>query len=152
AEKEAAGHNREYARRPEPVGREVDSIGNENTDRDFDRGVVDQSFDTVNNPTCRETDEKTDDYEVSDSTQPIADCGSLMVDHHQNAEFEREQAAGIVYQALAFENVYDPFGQSDSFGDGGGGERIGRSDDRAEHEAEAPVESGKQPGGSGGDS
>jgi hypothetical protein len=100
-------------------------------------------------PTSRPTAKPTSTRNAS-RPNPSVTGGDLATHDHGDAELEREQAAGIVDQALAFENVDDALGQSDAVGDGGGGDGVGRSDNRSEDEAESPVEAWEEPIRSGG--
>src|SRR5262249_49182692 len=69
----------------------------------------------------------------------------LATDEHSNAEFEREQSAGVIDQALTFEDVDDPLWQSDASGDRGGGDGVGGRDYCAEGKSHAPVKAWEEP-------
>src|SRR4051794_28327257 len=67
------------------------------------------------------------------------------MDNKRNGELKCKQASSVIDETLPFENVYDPARQPDTPGNRGGRDRVGRSDHRAQHESEAPVETGKNP-------
>jgi hypothetical protein len=66
-------------------------------------------------------------------------------DHHRDRELQGEQAAGVVYQALAFDHVGDSLRQSQAPGDGGRGDGVGGADHRAQNQAQLPSEVRQNP-------
>src|SRR6185437_11544285 len=73
------------------------------------------------------------------------DRRSLIPQHQGDTEFQSQQAGGVVHQALVLNQVSDPLGNSDTFSNGSGGERVRGCDDGAENQTEFPVEPGKEP-------
>ena len=68
-----------------------------------------------------------------------------MTQDHCYTKLESQQSAGVVDQALAFENIGDSFGNADAFGDSSCRKGICRRDDRAQNQAESPVKAGGEP-------
>ncbi len=72
--------------------------------------------------------------------KPCRDGRSFAAHDHGDAEFESEEAGGVVDEAFAFEDVDDALREAEIFGDGGGGDGVGGGDDGAEDDAEAKIE------------
>src|SRR6267143_6308548 len=125
AEIESRGDYRQYARSMNAHGSQISNIGRENTKCDLDWTVVDSMFDKVYDLADHQSDQNANGDQVSQAQQHECERRSLAANQQRDSEFEREQGGGIVDQALAFQNVHNPFGQSDALGDGGGGNVIG---------------------------
>src|SRR5262249_31707690 len=69
----------------------------------------------------------------------------LASDEHGDAEFKREQGAGVIDQALAFEDIDDSLWQSDSSGNRGGGYGVSGRNYSSEGKPPAPVKAGEEP-------
>ena len=71
--------------------------------------------------------------------------GSLVTQDHCYTKLESKKSAGVVDQALAFENIGDSLGNADTFGDCGCRKGICGRDDCAQYQAEFPVKVGGVP-------
>ena len=68
----------------------------------------------------------------------------LAAQQNREPKFQRQQSARVIHQALAFQDVNDPFGQADLVSNRSGGNRVGWSDHRAQNQSDSPVESREQ--------
>jgi hypothetical protein len=86
---------------------EVGDVGNHDAENDFDGAVVEIPLDLLNDDGDNQADGHADADEISQAKETFSKRGSLAADHHGNAEFQSEQAGGIIDQAFAFEDVDD---------------------------------------------
>ena len=130
---------------------EICEVGSDEADGDFDGRVVNFGFEVVDQLSDDETDHDAAGDQVNKPPDPYFETGNFSGDDESDSEFESEQAAGVVDEAFAFDDVGDALGDAEALSDCGGGDRVGGADDGAENEAEAEVETGKNPVGDGGD-
>src|SRR6202022_28757 len=86
----------------------VRGIGNENADGNFDGGVVDRELELLDDEADRETDDDSTDAEVRETEDAVEEGKGLVADNRRDPELQREEAGGIVHEALAFDDVDDP--------------------------------------------
>ncbi len=127
------------------LGSEISNVGGENTKCDLDWTVVDPMFDKVHDLADHQSDQKAHSDQIRQAQQPECESRCLTANQQRNPKFERKQGGGIVDQALAFQNVHNPFGQSDALGDRGSGNGIGRRHHGPEHQPNPPVETSEKP-------
>ena len=133
AQVKSGRNNGEYAGSLYCVGGQVGYIRCENTERDFDRAVVDAMFCAVDDYADRQPDRDANNGQVKKPQQTECEGGRHAADKQHQAEFECEQSAGIVEQALALQNVHQTFGKSNAFCNRGSGNGISGRDYSAEH-------------------
>jgi hypothetical protein len=121
-------------------GSEIGSVGNHDTERDFDGAVVEVTLDAFDEESHQQADDDAAADEPDEADGSGEDCRSFAADDHGDAEFESEEASGVVDEAFAFEDVDDALRETEILGDGGGGDGVGGGDDGAEHNAEAKIE------------
>src|SRR3954451_5188352 len=120
---------------------QIRDIRNHDAECDFDRAVVEITFDALDDEADQDADRDADADQVRDAYEADGDAGSLAAENHGDAELESEQSAGVVDEAFAFENVDDALREAHAVGDRSGGDGVGGGHDGAEDEAEAPVKS-----------
>src|SRR6266478_3361605 len=145
AEVQAASDDGQNSGSANGFGREVSGVGREDADHDFDGAVIDAALEPFHNQTEDQADTETDGNQIGEAQSALRDGRGAALDDHGDGEFESEEAGGIVDEAFAFEDVHDPLRQAEALGDGGGGDGVGGGDDRAQDEAESPVEPRKHP-------
>ena len=59
-------------------------------------------FNPVRNPSDNQADGQAAKRQVRQAYNSSGDRGSLVLQHHRDAEFERKQAGSVIHQALAF--------------------------------------------------
>ena len=128
-----------------PVGGEIGGVGNQYADGDFNGSVVNAVFNPVRDPADDQADNQAAECQVSQASDAAGKRWRLIPQHHGDSEFQRQQAGSVVYQAFALDQVRDPLGNADTLRNGRSRERIGGRDHGSEHQAELPVEPGKEP-------
>src|ERR1700756_2429986 len=142
---QSRGDYRQHARSMNALGSQISNVGRENTKCDLDWTIVDPMFDKVHDLADHQSDQNAHSDQVSQAQQPECESRCLTANQQRDPEFECKQGGGIVDQALAFQNVHNPFGQSDALGDGGSGNGIGGRNHGPEHQPNPPVETREKP-------
>jgi len=112
------------------LSRQVRRVGNQQADGNFNRAVIDAMFEPFHNAAQHQTDDHADAHQIRKASERRKNGGIFSGNHHRSCELKGEQAGGIVYQALAFEDVHNPLREADAFGNPGR-DRIGKSAQRA---------------------
>src|SRR5262249_44501634 len=112
---------------------------------DLDRTDVDTMFDPVDDYSDQQPAREAHNRKVGKAQETGNNGRCLASDKHGNAEFEREQGAGVIDQAFAFEGIDDPFREFEASSDRGGGNGVRRRHYRAEGKARAPIKTREEP-------
>jgi len=107
--------------------------------------IVNPVLDQVDNLAHGQTHGDAGGGQIKEAQRSFAESGRVPGHQQANAELQRQQSAGIVQQALAFQHVHQPPRQSQAAGDGGGGDGVGRRDNGAQHQPDPPIEARQQP-------
>src|SRR6202041_41697 len=83
--------------------------------------------------------------QVQQHAHSLVKSGCVSGDHNRDGNLQGQQAAGVVDQALAFNDVGDARGQPKAAGDGGGGDCVGGANHGAKNQTEAPAELRQDP-------
>ena len=143
AEIQSTDHYREHAGGTQSVRCQVGSVGNQDADGDFDRTIVNTTFDPVHDPACNQAYGHTGNDQVSQASDAACDGRSFVAQYDGDAEFQGQEAGGVVHQALALDQVGDSPGDADALRYRRGCDGIGGRDDGAQDQPEFPVEAGK---------
>src|SRR5271156_2566137 len=132
--------------------RQIGKVRRDDTDRYFDRSVFYARNEHGHQLRQDEADYNAGRDEVNEQPDALVKPRSVARHDNGNRDLQCEQAAGVIYQAFALDDVGDPARQAEAASDGGGGDRVGSANDRAEHEALLPGEFGENPAGGEGHS
>ena len=137
AEVDSGRHGREDRREAQQLGGHEGEVPRHERDRDLRRWVVESSANLAHDPAHGEADcHSADDAE--DELPAGRSGGEGAGDHRGHGDAVEDEPRPVVHEALALHDRDELAGHSEPAGDRGRSERIGRRDDRAEHERGRP--------------
>ena len=136
---DAGGDDGEHARDADRGRGQEDHVPGEERDRDLERRVVDPVADEADRAAEHETDRDPAEHGPDEVARRVQERERAR-DHGHGREPEEDERGSVVDEALALDDRDRAARNAEAAGDRRRGERVGRRDDRAEHEAHGPRE------------
>ena len=137
ADVEAGGDGREHARAADRLGRPVGEERGQHRKRDLDAGIADPAAQPQHEPADADPPGDLADDDRRESARRLRRREHPEA-HRGDREAIEHQRGRVVGEPLALEDDEQPAGNREPARDRQRRERVGRRDDRAEHEAERP--------------
>src|ERR1700683_4019506 len=95
-------------------GYQIRYVGDDDADCDLDWSIINMALEALYQSSDYQANGDSSQRQIAQPSQRLADRRRLRAQDHSQAELQREQTAGIVDQAFAFQDVDDASRQSQS--------------------------------------